>query len=128
MRKALLYIPDLFFLPRVADALAHLGFTTSDIGPRADPADLLAGASLLVVQLEGPPGVWRQLIAGARAAGVPVLAFGRHTEAEALRAARHAGAGKVVPNSELVTGLPELVQQLMSAHDNNHPPAQHENP
>jgi hypothetical protein len=128
MKQALLYIPDLFFAPRIADALAHLGFTTNDIGPRAVPADLLAGASLVVVQLEGPAGVWRELIAGARAADVPVLAFGRHTEAGTLRAARQAGADKVVPNSELVTGLPELVAQLLSAHAGNRPSTKHEHP
>jgi hypothetical protein len=119
MRHALLYIPDLFFAPHIADALAHLGFTTSEIVPRAEPAALLAAASLMVVQLEGPPDVWRALIAGARAANIPVLAFGRHTEAETLRAARQAGATKVVPNSELVTGLPELVEQLLAAHKDN---------
>ena len=114
MKRALLYIPDLFFAPRIADALAHLGFTTSDVGPRDDPA-AMPPAALLVVQLEGSPSVWRELITRARAANIPVLAFGRHTEAETLRAARQAGAGKVVPNSELVTGLPQLIEQLLAA-------------
>ena len=115
MKRALLYIPDLFFAPRIADALAHLGFTTSEVGLRDDPSAMLP-AALLVVQLEGAPGVWRELITRARAANIPVLAFGRHTEAETLRAARQAGADKAVPNSELVTGLPLLIEQLLAAH------------
>jgi hypothetical protein len=115
MKRALLYIPDLFFAPRIADALAHLGFTTSDVGLRDDPA-AMAPAEMMVVQLDGPPAVWRELITRARAADIPVLAFGRHTEAETLRAARQAGAGKVVPNSELVNGLPQLIEQLLAAH------------
>ena len=116
MKRALLYIPDLFFAPRIADALAHLGFATSEVGARDDLAAMPA-AALLVVQLEGSPTVWRELITRARAAKIPVLAFGRHTEAETLRAARQAGAGKVVPNSELVTGLPRLIEQLLGAQE-----------
>lgn len=113
MKRALLYIPDLFFEPRIADALAHLGFSTSAVNLRAGPVEALA-ADLMVIQLDGPPSTWRDLIARARAAAIPVLAFGRHTEPETLRAARQAGAAKVVPNSELVTGLPELVAQLLA--------------
>ena len=110
MKSALLYIPDLFFAPRIADALAHLGFTARD----ADATTDMGRASLLVVQLTGSRETWLRLIATARAANIPVLAFGRHTDAETLRAARQAGANKVVPNSELVMELPVLVAQLTS--------------
>ena len=112
MKSALFYIPDIFFAPRVADALQHLGFTMSEIDARGDLATLLNGAELLVVQLNPPRETWLRLIEAARTASVPVLAFGRHTDAETLRAARQAGATKVVPNSELVTELPKLVEQL----------------
>ncbi|MCA1554198.1 MAG: hypothetical protein LC737_07455 [Chloroflexi bacterium] len=109
MKRALLHIPDLFFLPRIADALRYLGFTTAEVDMHGDVAAELQNASLLVAQLSGD---WRELITQARAANVPVLAFGRHTDAATLRAARQAGANKVVPNSELVSELPQLVEQL----------------
>ncbi len=114
MKRALLYIPDLFFAPRIADALKHLDFAAREPGRQEEISDALAGMDLLVVQLDGPRELWLAAIRTARAAGVPVLAFGRHTEAETLRAARHAGANKVVPNSQLVAELPQLVGELMS--------------
>jgi DNA-binding NarL/FixJ family response regulator len=110
MRQALYYVPDLFFAPRIADALKHLNFESREVAP----TDEVAGADLLIVQLDGPRERWLALIAAARAAAVPVLAFGRHTDAETLRAARQAGADKVVPNSQLVAELPELVAALLN--------------
>ena len=46
--------------------------------------------------------------------GVRVLAFGRHTEPETLRAARKAGAVTVVPRSQLVEELPALLEALIA--------------
>jgi hypothetical protein len=42
------------------------------------------------------------------------MAFGRHTEPALLRAARDAGAAIVVPRSQLVEELPELLRRLTS--------------
>ena len=109
MKQAVYYVPDLFFEPRIADGLKRLDFTAHAI---TQPA-AVAGNALLVIQLDGPRDRWLALIGAARDAGVPVLAFGRHTDAETLRAARQAGADKVVPNSQLVAELPELVAALV---------------
>ncbi|MBI1802564.1 MAG: hypothetical protein HY259_12590 [Chloroflexi bacterium] len=114
MKSALLSIPDLFFLPGVDDALKRLGFSTREVNARDAIEAQLAGADLLIVQLDRAQDKWLRLIEAARLAAVPVLAFGRHTEAAALRAARQAGANKVVPNSELVAELPRLVEQLIA--------------
>ncbi len=112
MKRALLHIPDLFFMPRIADALKHLDFDTHEVEVRADVPAQLNDVALLVIQLDGARETWLKLIAEARSVNVPVLAFGRHTDAATLRAARQAGANKVVPNSELVAELPQLVAQL----------------
>jgi hypothetical protein len=53
-------------------------------------------------------------IARANAAGIRVLAFGRHTSPAELRGARQAGAEIVVPRSELAERLPELLARLLS--------------
>ena len=111
MKQAAYYVPDLFFSPRIADTLKHLDFAAREI---AQP-DAVAGNALLIVQLDGPRERWLALITAAKVAGVPVLAFGRHTDAETLRAARQAGADKVVPNSQLVTEMPELVAALVKS-------------
>lgn len=49
----------------------------------------------------------------ATAHGVPVLAFGRHTEPALLRAAREAGCVEVVPRSTFVEEMPALVARVM---------------
>ena len=48
------------------------------------------------------------------ALGVPVLAFGRHTDPELLRAAREAGARRVVARSDVAERLDELLQALLA--------------
>jgi hypothetical protein len=55
---------------------------------------------------------WRDAVSEAKAGSVPVLAFGRHTEAALLREAREAGCDRVVPRSTLVEELPALVREL----------------
>jgi hypothetical protein len=55
------------------------------------------------------------LLERAKSLGVPALAFGRHTEPAALRAARDAGASIVVPRSKLVEELPTLLQRVLSS-------------
>jgi hypothetical protein len=59
-------------------------------------------AALAVVELSGPAAVER--VRELVAAGVPVLAFGPHVEADLLRAAREAGA-EAVPNSRVEVAL-----------------------
>ncbi|MBI5876136.1 MAG: hypothetical protein HZB53_00680 [Chloroflexi bacterium] len=113
-RAALLHIPDLMFSARVADTLKPLGLTTRDLRPREPLEPQISGAVLLVLQLAGSLEAWSALIAAAKAAGVPVLAFGAHVEAATLRAARQAGADLAVPNSQLAAELPALVSSLLN--------------
>jgi DNA-binding NtrC family response regulator len=47
--------------------------------------------------------------------GIPVLAFGRHTEPALLRSARESGCAEVVPRSTFVEQMPQLVERIMSA-------------
>lgn len=113
-RIALLHVPDLMFSARVAAALKPLGLTTRDLRPRESLEAQLVGATLFVIQLAGPREAWSALIAAAKATGVPVLAFGAHVDAAALRAARQAGADLAVPNSQLAAELPALVSSLLN--------------
>jgi hypothetical protein len=55
---------------------------------------------------------WKQAVAAAQDRGVPVLAFGRHTEPQLLRVAREAGCRRVVPRSTFVEELPRLIEQV----------------
>jgi len=66
-----------------------------------------AACNLAVIELGGLDS--EQRIRGLVARGIPVLAFGSHVKADALRAAREAGA-TAVPNSEVERALAERIR------------------
>src|SRR5688500_17604862 len=96
-KRVLVECRDLFFRGKIQ---AVVGAGGGDI-VRDDPLDLA------VLEL-GKPGV-DERIQDFVLRGVPVLAFGSHVDAEALRAARNAGA-RAVPNSEVETTLRALLR------------------
>jgi len=95
-KRVLVECRDLFFRGKVQAILRAGGAELV----REDPLDLA------VVEL-GKPGVDERIRDLVRR-GVPVLAFGSHVDADALRAARNAGA-RAVPNSEVETALRALL-------------------
>jgi hypothetical protein len=112
-RTVVIAVTDLMFQPRIADAARALGLDVRT--PATDDgvhAEVEARPALLVVDLHDTTFGALQLVHNAAAAGVRVLAFGRHTDAAALRAARDAGATSVVPRSQLVEELPGLLARL----------------
>ncbi|HET8713021.1 MAG TPA: hypothetical protein VFM23_04990 [Gemmatimonadales bacterium] len=95
-KRVLVECRDLFFRGKVQ---ALIGAGGAQI-VREDPVDLA------VLEL-GKPGVDERIRDLVRR-GVPVLAFGSHVDADALREARNAGA-RAVPNSEVETTLRALL-------------------
>jgi hypothetical protein len=95
-KRVLVECRDLFFRAKL-EAILGAGGAAS---VRDDPIDLA------VVEL-GRAGVDERIRDLVRR-GVPVLAFGSHGDAVALRAARSAGA-RAVPNSEVETTLRALL-------------------
>jgi len=95
-KRVLIECRDLFFRGKLQAILGAGGAVIV----RDDPVDLA------VVEL-GRSGVDERIRDLVRR-GVPVLAFGSHVDAEALRAARNAGA-RAVPNSEVETTLRALL-------------------
>jgi hypothetical protein len=97
VKRVLVECRDLFFRGKLQAML-----TASGAAPvREEPFDL---AVIELGRADTP-----QRIAGLVARGVPVLAFGSHVDAAALRAARDLGA-RAVPNSEVETALRALVE------------------
>lgn len=94
-KRVLLECRDLFFRGKVQAILAAAGAEIV----RDDPIDLA------VLEL-GKPGVGERIENLVRR-GVPVLAFGSHVEAAALRTARELGA-RAVPNSQIESELRAL--------------------
>jgi DNA-binding response OmpR family regulator len=104
---------DLLLQSRVAEVARRAGYetaladTTDELAAALDGAVALVTLDLHVVGLD-----WRAAAALAHERSVPVLAYGRHTEAALLREARDAGCERVVPRSALVEDLPGLIATL----------------
>jgi len=105
---------DLMLGSRAREVLKALGM---DAAAPSSPEDLqirLTGAvSLLILDLGEPRWNPVEAIRSAKARGIAVLAYGRHTDAEGLEAAGRAGADRVVPRSVFAASLPELIRELV---------------
>lgn len=113
MSAVLVVVNDLFFAERLGGALQHLGHqaTVVDLSMDALPATLPA-VDLLLVDLEGgEPAL--AAVRAAKAAGMPVLAFGPHVELALREAALAAGASRVVAKSKLTASFPELLGEFL---------------
>ena len=110
--RILAVIPDLMFQSRVREQAQALEFDTSVADTQEEAAAAIAGApDLVVIDLHALGIDTTALIRAAKVTGVPVLAFGRHTETAVLRAAREAGADAVVVRSTFVEDLPQLLRE-----------------
>ena len=70
------------FSTRVRDAARRHGHECQIVTKAADVAPNLAGADLVVVDLMVPGGGALEAVAAAAGAGVPVVAYGEHVQAE----------------------------------------------
>jgi hypothetical protein len=95
-KRVLVECRDLFFRGKLQAILTTFGATAVREEPYV----------FAVIEL-GSSGA-SQRISDLVARGVPVLAFGSHVDAAALRAARDLGA-RAVPNSEVETALRALL-------------------
>lgn len=114
-RYALLLDPDLFFAVKVGAMLKRIGFETTTVRRAAEWAQRVGEVrySLALVNTAAAGAGWREAIAAARAAGLPVIAYGSHVDVETQAEARVAGATRVIANSKLATDLPAIVEQTL---------------
>lgn len=106
---------DLFFAERFERALQQLGHQVYmvDLSEGEPPATLPDGLQLALIDLEAGDVALAELTR-AKAAGLKILAFGPHVEAERFRAAQAAGADRVVAKSKLTASFPELIAGLLA--------------
>jgi hypothetical protein len=101
---------DLFFGMRIRTSLRKLGYVVAIAQDAPAFGAHLAsgeeGASLGIIDFNFPVE-WGSVRA-AMVPGVPVIAFGPHTDVEGFRAARNAGVTRVVSNGEFSRSLPDL--------------------
>lgn len=107
-------VTDLFFQSRIAAAARHarrqVRFVT------AEPALLnLDNVSTAMVDLDARTDVLGMIRALKERAIGPVIAFGPHLDTEKRKAARAAGADRVLAKSKFVTELPVLMATQSTA-------------
>lgn len=114
-RYALLLDPDLFFAVKVAAMLKRIGFETTTVRRAPEWAQRVVEGrySVALVNTAADGAGWREAIASAREAGLPVIAYGSHVDVETQAEARAAGATRVIANSKLATDLPTIVEQTL---------------
>jgi CheY-like chemotaxis protein len=109
-------VTDLMLRSRIEEQAHRVGYelVVADSGEGLLDA-VSNGPSVMIIDLHATGIDWRAALATAKEQEVPVLAFGRHTETELLRSARAAGCERVVPRSQLVAELPELIDEVVAA-------------
>jgi DNA-binding response OmpR family regulator len=107
--KVLGCIRDLMFSTRVRDAARQHGHDCQIVTRAADVAGHLSGADLVVIDLMVPGGGALEAVSAATAAGVTVVAYGEHVQADVLQAGRDAGADEVLTRSEFTRRLNALL-------------------
>ena len=113
----LLLDSDLFFVVKVRTTLQHAGYDVRTARTAADFTRRLAedAPALALVNTAIAGQDWRGAITAARAAGIPVIAFGSHVDLETQQQAREAGATRVIANSKLAADLPGIVARTLRA-------------
>ncbi len=107
--KVLGCIRDLMFSTRVRDAARQHGHDCQIVTRADDVAGNLGGADLVIIDLMVPGGGALDAVSAAAAAGVTVVAYGEHVQADVLQAGRDAGADEVLTRSEFTRRLDVLL-------------------
>lgn len=100
-------VTDLFFQSRISSAARHSGRVVRFVTAGSDAS----GHALALVDLDAGTDVLdaiRRLKAGSSA---PVVAFGPHVDVAGRKAAREAGADRVLAKSRFVSELPAILRR-----------------
>jgi DNA-binding response OmpR family regulator len=108
--KVLGCVRDLMFSTRIRDTARQHGHDCQIVTRAADVAGNLGGTDLVVIDLMVPGGGALEAVSAAAAAGVTVVAYGEHVQAEVLQAGRDAGADEVLTRSEFTRRLGALLE------------------
>src|SRR5260370_28916846 len=95
-RRVLLLDTDLFFAVKVAETLKHAGYATRSTRRVSDFTEALAAErpEVALVNTAARGVDWRAAVAAARAAGVPLVAYGSHVDVETQEQGRQAGGAR----------------------------------
>ena len=127
------FISDLMLVTRIEDAASRLGYRMiwieeidrlrqlDNVPPSVDVETILVEKlttwrpALMIFDLGNLAIPWRRWVALLKSSPAtrryPMICFGPHVDAAALRSARSAGAEAALPRSRFLTELPALIQQ-----------------
>jgi hypothetical protein len=103
----LLFYDNLMFGVQLQNMVRQAGRRYFTLKPGAP----LPAGSMLVVDIDARSN-WESAIREATQNGIPVVAFGPHTNAKARRRAKEAGALRVLSNGNLTRDLPAVLRSL----------------
>jgi len=117
MSKVVALIPDLIFRTRVESTGQSLGIGVASAATPEQFYELIDETTAMVIidlsiPLEAALSAIQQ-VQQAKAAP-KVVAFASHVDADAIRAAKDAGADPVLPRSAFSNQLPDLLQSALS--------------
>lgn len=112
-RRAIVCVPDLFFLTRIQAAAKRTGAAIEECAPAALAGRCAAAPpALVILDLHGPGdplAAVRALKSSRATAGIPVVGFYSHVDSELRRRALAAGVDRVLPRSAFTAKLEELL-------------------
>ena len=120
-RPIIVYAPDLLLRQQLVEHLKAKGLAVRGAATRArfDAALAETTPAAIVLELDGAgidgPGLVAELKAVPGTATTPILGFCAHTKADVIKAARAAGADKVVARGEVVMSAAKLIGALVAA-------------
>jgi len=103
----LLFYDNLMFGVQLQNMTRQAGLRHVTVKPGAPLPDGL----MLVVDIDARSD-WESAIREAMQSGIPVVAFGPHTNSEARKRAKEAGASRVLSNGNLTRDLPAVLRSL----------------
>ena len=114
MKHVIALVDDLMFLSRVREAARGADVAVRPArGTREVVEAARTGACLVIVDLDSSRLPWAEAVRALRAepsgAGLPVVGFLSHLNAQAAREAREAGCTEVMARSAFVKELPGLL-------------------
>jgi CheY-like chemotaxis protein len=113
-RTVIAVVSDLIFGARIRSAAQDAGASASFVRNTAALFEAAAGADMILLDLDtrwlDAPAAIAALKQNPATSGVDIVAFGPHVAADALTAARAAGADRVLARSAFVRVLPDLMR------------------
>ena len=100
-------VTDLFFQSRISATANHCGRRVRFIRDGA----IASSYAIALVDLDADVDVLRCIQTLKAGSGAPVIAFGPHVDVEGRKAARAAGADRVLAKSRFVSELPIILGQ-----------------